>query len=138
MKTASTKIILPLGIALLGLGTGSVMAGNISQQLLQEYATAGQAFSASTGKAAWTTEHQDAKSGKLRSCSTCHTSNLKQSGKHARTGKTIEPMAPSVNAERLTDRKHVEKWFKRNCKWVLGRECTAQEKGDYITYLQSL
>jgi hypothetical protein len=80
----------------------------------------------------------NAKSGTARSCASCHTRQLQQTGKHVRTGKTIEPMAPSVNPERLTDRKHVEKWLKRNCKWVLGRECTPQEKGNYLSYLQSL
>ena len=31
----------------------------------------------------------------------------------------------------------VEKWFKRNCKQVLGRECTPAEKGDFITFMMS-
>ena len=44
-------------------------------------------------------------------------------------------MAPSVNPKRLTDRSKIEKWFKRNCKWTLGRECTPQEKGDILTFL---
>jgi len=29
----------------------------------------------------------------------------------------------------------VEKWFKRNCKDVLARECTAQEKADFVAFL---
>jgi hypothetical protein len=29
----------------------------------------------------------------------------------------------------------VEKWFTRTCQDVLGRACTAQEKGDFITYM---
>ena len=47
-------------------------------------------------------------------------------------------MAPSVNAARLSSRKQIEKWFKRNCKWTLGRECSAQEKGDLLAYLKTL
>jgi hypothetical protein len=135
MKKAWPKA---LSLFLMTLGTSTAMAGGVSGQLLQEYAAGAQAFSASAGETAWRTEHMDAKSGKPRSCTSCHTRNLKQTGKHVRTGKTIKPMAPSANPERLTDRKHVEKWFKRNCKWVLGRECTPQEKGDYLSYLQSL
>jgi hypothetical protein len=50
----------------------------------------------------------------------------------------IEAMAPSVNPQRLTDAAKVEKWFGRNCKDVLERNCTAQEKGDYIQYLLSI
>jgi cytochrome c553 len=138
MKKARLKA-LSLLLMTLGTGTGTAMAGGVTGQLLQEYTAAGaQTFSVSAGETAWRTEHMDAKSGKARSCTSCHTRNLKQTGKHVRTGKTIKPMAPSANPERLTDRKHVEKWFKRNCKWVLGRECTPQEKGDYLSYLQSL
>ena len=56
---------------------------------------------------------------------------------HVCTGKSIELMAPSVNPKRLTDSRLIEKWFKRNCKWTLGRECTPQEKGDLLVYLQT-
>jgi hypothetical protein len=54
------------------------------------------------------------------------------------TGKAIQPLAPVANAARLTDTAKVDKWFRRNCKDVLGRECTAAEKGDVIAYLISL
>ena len=76
-----------------------------------------------------------AEDGKMRDCTVCHGKDLTQSGKHAKTGKVIDPMAPSVNKERFTDLKKIEKWFKRNCKWTLGRECTAQEKGDVLKFL---
>lgn len=72
------------------------------------------------------------------SCTTCHTADPRKPGRHTVTGKAIEPMAPAVNPARLTDVAKVEKWFKRNCRDVLDRECTAQEKGDVITYLRSL
>lgn len=72
------------------------------------------------------------------SCATCHTANPRDAGKHAKTGKTIEPLAPSANAERFTDPKKVEKWFKRNCNDVLERPCTAQEKGDVLAWLLTL
>ncbi len=93
-----------------------------------------QAFDAGRGKELW--HHKRVtEDGKTRQCVTCHKSDLTQSGEHVKSGKTIDPMAPSVNKERYTDRKKVEKWFKRNCKWTLGRECTAQEKGDVLKYL---
>lgn len=72
------------------------------------------------------------------SCSTCHTENPTAMGKHTVTQKDIEPMAPSVNPARFTNVEKVEKWIKRNCKDVIKRECTAQEKGDVLTYLLSL
>ena len=46
-------------------------------------------------------------------------------------------MAASANPKRFTDAIEVEKWFKRNCGDVLGRECTAIEKGDVLAYLLS-
>jgi len=35
------------------------------------------------------------------------------------------------------DAAKTEKWFLRNCKWTMGRTCTAQEKGDFLAYFQS-
>lgn len=72
------------------------------------------------------------------SCASCHTDSPKNTGKHAKTNKVIEPMAPSVNPKRFTDAAQVEKWFKRNCNDALGRACTTQEKGDFITYVSSV
>lgn len=72
------------------------------------------------------------------SCSSCHTDNPAAAGKHVVTQKTIKPMAPSANSERFTNPAKVEKWLKRNCRDVVKRECTAQEKGDVLTYLLSL
>jgi hypothetical protein len=72
------------------------------------------------------------------SCASCHTANPLAPGKHAKTGKPIEPLAPAANPKRFTDAAAVEKWFRRNCNDVLGRACTAQEKGDVTAYLRSL
>jgi len=91
-------------------------------------------FSAEHGKQAWTTEVVS-KEGEKRSCTTCHDADPTKPGQHNKTKKVIEPMAPSINAERFTDQKKIEKWFKRNCEWTWGRECTAQEKGDLLKFL---
>jgi len=72
------------------------------------------------------------------SCATCHSDNPKAVGKHAKTGKAIEALAPVANAQRLTDPAKVEKWFKRNCNDVLQRACTAREKGDFVAWLLSV
>lgn len=72
------------------------------------------------------------------SCATCHTQNPADAGKHAKTDKPIDPLAPSANAERFTTPKKVEKWFKRNCGDVLDRTCTTLEKGDVLTYLLAI
>lgn len=90
-------------------------------------------FSASRGEQFFKTQH-----AAEWSCSSCHTDNPAVMGKHIVTQKTIEPLAPSANAERFTNPAKVDKWFKRNCKDVVGRECSAEEKGDVISFLQSL
>lgn len=75
--------------------------------------------------------------GRKVSCATCHTSDPRNKGM-TRANKEIAPMAPSVNPMRFTDPAKVEKWFTRNCKDVLERPCTPQEKSDFIEYLRSL
>ena len=67
-------------------------------------------------------------------CASCHTASPKQAGQ-TRVGKRIEPLAPAANPQRFTDAAKVEKWFRRNCQDVLQRECSAQEKGDFIAWL---
>jgi hypothetical protein len=75
---------------------------------------------------------------KQLSCASCHTDSPKNVGKHAKTNKAIDPLAPSANPKRFTDAAQVEKWFKRNCNDALGRACTTQEKGDFMTYVLSV
>jgi len=104
--------------------------------LLQRYATeASQPFDANLGQEFWNKDFVDNKAGQKRQCSTCHTKNLSTIGKHKKTGKKIDPMSPSINSERLTDIKKIEKWFKRNCKWTIGRRCTPQEKGHLLLFI---
>lgn len=76
--------------------------------------------------------------GREWSCASCHGESPLTAGRHAKTGKTIAPLAPSANPQRFTDPAQVEKWFKRNCADVLGRECTPAEKGDVLAWLASL
>ena len=72
---------------------------------------------------------------KMPSCSSCHTPDPTQTGKHVVTGKTIAPLSPKANPERFTDAAKVNKWLTRNCKEVVGRECTALEKADLLAFL---
>ena len=106
-------------------------------QVLAQYRTQGAGeFNADAGKVLWDKSYPDARGGEARQCASCHSADLRQPGKHDQTGKRIEPMAPSVNAKRLTDVKFMEKWFLRNCKGTLGRECTPQEKGNVLVFLR--
>jgi Domain of unknown function (DUF1924) len=90
---------------------------------------------ANKGQKLWNQKFIGKKPFTERSCNTCHTSNLKKSGQHIRTKKIIKPLAPSVNPESLSKMKKIKKWLKRNCKWTIGRECTAEEKTHLLTYL---
>jgi len=90
-------------------------------------------FSAQRGAAFFKSTH-----GREWSCASCHTQNPATPGRHAKTDKPITPLAPAANAERFTRADKVEKWFRRNCNDVLGRACTASEKGDVLAYLMSI
>ncbi len=87
-------------------------------------------FSAAQGETFFKQKH-----GNEWACVSCHTDNPTAVGKHAKTGKIIQPLAPAANPERFTNPAKVAKWFKRNCNDVLDRVCTAQEKGDVLSYL---
>jgi hypothetical protein len=120
----------------LTVAVGSAQAANLDS-ILKAYEAAGAGpFSAQQGGVEWQRMVEDAGNGKSRSCQDCHGTDLKKPGRHAKTGKHIDPMAPSANPQRLSDAKKIEKWFKRNCKWTWGRACTEQEKGDLLLYLR--
>ncbi len=108
----------------------AVVAGLLEQARKEEPGL--RAFSAERGAALYRATHQG-KSG-ASSCTSCHGQRPQEKGQ-TRLGKAIEPMAVSRNAERYTDAATVEKWFLRNCGDVLGRSCTAKEKGDFITFM---
>ncbi len=127
----------PLLLAFL-LCVATLARADVVAPLLKSYEAAGASkFSAKDAEAAWVQPHLDAKTGESRKCSSCHTEDLRRVGKHATTGKAIDPLAPSANPKRLTDAEHVEKWFTRNCKWTYGRDCSAQEKGNFLLFIQS-
>lgn len=108
-----------------------VYATEISDLMIDEFsAEAARPFTTEAGMETWFAPQPNG-----RSCTSCHGESLNVLGSHQRTGKRIEPMAPSINPERLTDRRKIRKWFLRNCKWTYGRECTAQEKGDILLWL---
>ncbi|MBK8163886.1 MAG: DUF1924 domain-containing protein [Gammaproteobacteria bacterium] len=134
MRKHSITLLIFSGILLSGISRAEVI-----DDVLQTYRAAGAGeFSVARGEALWQKDYPDPETaGKVRNCSTCHGSDLGKAGRHATTGKDIEAMAPSVNSKRYTDPKTIEKWFTRNCKWVLGRECTAQEKGDVLSFLRT-
>ena len=117
-------------IMLLFLGLEGFADENAAAELMRIWENeAREPFTPAAGEQLWFVDADG------RSCTSCHTDDPKVVGRHAKTGKPIEPLAPSTNPERLTDVKKIKKWLYRNCKWTFGRECTAQEKGDVLTWL---
>lgn len=130
------KFIFAMAVALSGIA-GIARADVVSDLLKQYQGQGATSFNPATAEAMWTKPFPDAKTGESRRCSTCHTEDLRRTGKHATTGKAIEPLAPSANPKRLTEAEKIEKWLSRNCKWVLSRECSPQEKGDFLVMIRT-
>jgi len=126
-------LVVTSGFIAMLLGTGAFAGPR--EDLLAQYAAAAKTtgFSAARGQ---TLHNQTFSGGKPNtpSCTTCHGKDARSAGL-ALTGKAIEPVAVSAAPTRYTDPAKVEKWFKRNCTEVLGRECTPQEKGDWLTFV---
>ncbi len=116
--------------ALLG---SSAQAVTATEQLAAYTAQAGAPAQAARGQQLFNSKH-----GKDLSCASCHGATPTAEGKHASTAKPIAPLAPAFSADRFTDAAKTEKWFRRNCNDVMGRECTAGEKADVLAWLLSL
>ncbi len=128
MKLPSIKLTVASLTILLA--TSLSFAAEPLDTMLSDYQNSGASqFSAKAGEILWNKVHKE------RSCASCHSNSVKSEGRHQTTGKKIQPMAPSINSKRLTDRKKIEKWLYRNCKWTWGRECNDQEKGDILLWL---
>ena len=112
-------------------------------------------FSAERGKAFYFAPHR-VEDGSTLSCASCHHDDpRKETFAHQdpvpcrachvifdrwpngvpRMHRQILAFAPSENPERFASDFKAEKWFEYNCGFLLGRDCTPQEKGDLITWL---
>lgn len=133
LALAGALIILPLA---------ALAAGNTERgAILADYA--GRARTADPGFAGFSAQRGEAlfrgnfAGGDARtpSCMSCHTADPRRPGRNAKTGRPIDPVAVSVDPGRYTDAAQVDKHFTRDCKSVLGRDCTPLERGDYITFM---
>ena len=127
-----TAILLPVAALAAGGARDALLAEYAAQTKAADPAFAG--FSAQRGETLFRTKWAKGDE-RTPACTACHTDNPRNPGRNAKTGRAIEPVAVSANAKRFTDKDQVEKQFGRDCKSVLGRECTPQEKGDYITFM---
>jgi hypothetical protein len=121
-----------VGLALI-LGVAQAADTSPAQQLERWSAQAGAPGHAGRGRDFFNARH-----GGEWSCASCHGNPPTQVGKHASTGKAIDPMAPMANPKAFTETAKVDKWLRRNCKDVLQRECSAGEKADVLAYLIAL
>ncbi len=111
----------------------AALAATPSELLAGYSARAGAAAVPDRGRELFTARH-----GREWSCASCHGATPTQQGKHASTGRPIAPLAPAFNPGRFADPAKTEKWFRRNCNDVLGRECSAAEKADVLAWLLTL
>lgn len=128
------KLSTPLVLLLLAV-TPAAWAATPNELLAEYTAKAGAPASPERGQKFFTTNF-----GKEMgfSCSSCHGAVPVKAGQDLVAEKAIAPLAPAANAKRFTDRSKVEFNFRLNCKDVVGRECTAGEKADLISWLLTL
>jgi len=134
-------VIPALGAVAILLAAGTATASP-QQSLLAGYAATAKTeaagfagFSADRGRTLFLSSPATGKP-ETPSCTSCHGKDPSAGGQ-TRAGKAIEPMALSRTPGRYSELKKTEKWFRRNCKSVLGRVCTSLEKGDFLTFMFS-
>jgi len=139
MKAALYAIAAALaaGLAQPGVAAASGIDAQLSRYAAQARAAdsgfAG--FSAERGAKLYTQRFAGGKPD-TPACASCHGADPTKPGK-TRTGKEIAPMALSASPTRYADPAKVEKWFRRNCREVMGRECTPLEKGDWLSFMRA-
>ena len=134
------KLNVPAILACMAIVLSSTSQAGVREDQLAQYASAAKAqtsgfagFSAERGKTLHTQSFTGGKPD-TPACTTCHGKDTRSAGR-APSGKAIDAMALSASPTRYTDPAKVEKWFKRNCTEVLGRVCTDQEKGDWLSFM---
>lgn len=139
MRKYAFALFLALGIASIPAQADVAGAEKLAGKYLAIAKTANPAiagFSAEKGLAFYTQIFTVA--GKEVSCNSCHADNPGKMGKDTSTKKAIPALAPAVNAKRFVSLDKVEKNFEKHCMAVIGRDCTAEEKGNFIAYLLTI
>jgi hypothetical protein len=121
----------------LSLAAGLALADS-PNNLLDKYKAQAKAAGIAAGDAARGQSFFNSTHGNEWKCASCHGALPTGKGEHAITHKVIDPLAPAFNAQRFSDLPKADKWFRRNCKDVLARECSAAEKADVLAWLITL
>ena len=127
-----------LGMALVLCLSAGLASADSAANLFDKYKAEARAAGVAAGDAARGQSFFNSTHGNEWKCASCHGALPMGKGEHAITHKVIEPLAPAFNAQRFSDVSKVEKWFRRNCKDVLARECSAAEKADVLAWLITL
>lgn len=139
MKTASAALATLLTLSLFLCGSASAAPRDDILRSLDSAARAADpaftGFSAARGQTLHTQAFAGGKAD-TPACTACHGATPRSSGRTP-AGKAVEPMALSLSPSRYSDAAKVDKWFTRNCRDVLGRECTPREKGDWLSFMFS-
>lgn len=122
-------------VALAAGAPAAVQAATPAEILAGYVAQAGAPGAPERGQALF---NQRFKGGLFERCSDCHGAVPTGKGQDQTSEKPIAPLAPAANARRFTEPGRVENYFRLNCKDVVGRECSAQEKADLLAWLISL
>jgi len=126
-------IVIRVCLLAVSLGLFGLASAATPQDLLKTYEAQSAKASPARGD-----QFFNAKHGKEWSCASCHENPPNHDTKHIVTGKVIKPLSPNANPARFADEAKADKWFKRNCNDVLGRDCTAQEKADVLAWLVTI
>ena len=126
----------PILFILLLWGAGPAAAEEPQRILAALMAEAGGKASPTQGEKLFRGKFSGGKSA--QSCTDCHGDDPRLPGRHNKTHKAIDPLAPSAQRDRFSDPAKVEKWFRRNCPEVMGRACTPLEKADFTAYMISV
>ncbi len=139
MKTASAALATLLTLSLFLCGSATAAPRDDILRSLDSAARAADpaftGFSAARGQTLHTQAFAGGKAD-TPACTSCHGATPRSSGRTP-AGKAVEPMALSLSPSRYSDAAKVDKWFTRNCRDVLGRECTPREKGDWLSFMFS-
>ncbi len=147
MKKLSYALIALLGLVSISAQANDTEAANVktARQAASDYAIHAQkqdpnvVLSAEAGQAFYTKKIIITQEGKLKgkevSCAACHTDNPAANGKHMVSGKKLPPMAPSVNSKRFKDIGKSNKGFSDHCRDLYGKDCSAADKSNFITYV---
>ena len=129
------KTLSALCLLLVGVAAQAETPQRIGETYTAEAAARQAGFTPSAKRGETLFRQRFANNDRMPACTSCHTDSPLNPGQHVVTGKAIRPLAVATNGQRFGDPAKVEKWFGRNCREVIARDCTPAEKADFVAYM---